>query len=399
MRSLTALFTVFLAAQGVAQDVGHTNSTFANATGHGALTLDARIYYPATSEGPNAPMVTPPAGGYPVVVFLHGFTQIGDSYEVVGADLARRGYVIVLNNSSQFSATAQAGDAKAYFSVLAAASAQPGGFFEGALDMTRAALAGHSAGASNTVQVLADNPGYQCGFVLAPVDPGAATAAGVDVPLCVIQGEGDTVLPWVTAGLPVYQHATSAQPLRTFYRMGPTATHNNVAGLFIANALDEDVWHVSRSVMRGFLGRYLAGDPAGLEDVIGDEARAEPELSHLHLSMASPELWTAGDPQVGQSVQVRIASEPGLGFLVFAGALGPTLPTPLGALQLAPATILATAPVLVGPDRYASTPLAIPADPSLVGFALAMQGLGRGTGTATFLGVEFTGATQLTVKL
>lgn len=399
MRSLTLLLALSAVSPCLTQDSGHVSASFANATGQGALTLEARVYYPATAAALNAPMQPPPAAGYPVVVFLHGFTQLGDSYDVVGSDLARRGYVVVLNNSSQFSATAQADDAKAYFSVLAAANTQVGGFFEGALDMSRAALAGHSAGGSNTIQALADNPGYSCGFVLAPVYPGPLVTAAVDVPLCVIQGEADTVLPWSSSGLPVYQQATNARSLRTFYRMGPSAQHNNVAGLLLANAVDEDIWHASRSVMRGFLDCYLVGDSAGLEGVIGDDARAEPALSHLHLSIESPSLWTVGDPTIGQTVHVRLASEPGPVVLLLASAFGPTLSTPLGLLELNPTAVLGSLPGFVGLDRYTTTSLSIPADPALVGFELAMQGLGRGTHTATSLGVEFTGSAQLVVGL
>jgi dienelactone hydrolase len=401
MRTPTLLLALTLSASISCQttDAGFVPVSLVNTTGQGSPTLDARVYYPATADGLSAPMAAPPAGGFPVVVFLHGFTQLGDSYEVIGADLARRGYVIVLNNSSQFSVLDQVAEAKAYFSALGAASAQAGGFFEGALDLTRAALSGHSIGASNTIQALTDNPGYRCGFVLAPVDPGQTVTAQVDVPMCVIQGEGDTILSWAHTGLAVYNDATNASSLRLFYRMGPAARHNNVAGLFLADAVDEDMWHVSRSIMRGFLDRYLLGEQAGLEGVIGDEARAEPALSHLHLSIESPQLWTVGDPGVGQVVQVRLASEPGPAVLLFAGALGATLPTPLGFLQLDPTSVLSSAPILVGADRYATLPIAIPANPALVGFDLAVQGLGRGTGTTTNLGVEFSDSTLLTVTL
>ena len=81
------------------------------------------------------------------------------------------------------------------------------------------------------------------------------------------------------------------------------------------------------------------------------------------------------------------------------GALGATLPTPLGFLQLDPTSVLSSAPILVGADRYATLPVAIPANPALVGFDLAVQGLGRGTGTTTNLGVEFSDSTLLTVTL
>ena len=51
------------------QEDGYRDLSFPNTTGQGSTTLSARVYYPATSSGANTPMVTPPAGGYPVVVF------------------------------------------------------------------------------------------------------------------------------------------------------------------------------------------------------------------------------------------------------------------------------------------------------------------------------------------
>ncbi|MGC6488059.1 MAG: chlorophyllase/cutinase-like alpha/beta fold protein [Planctomycetota bacterium] len=381
------------------QEAGYRSVSFANTTGQGSATLSARAYYPATVAGANAPMVAPPAGGYPVIVFLHGFTQLGSSYSRLGSYLSRRGYVVVLNNTGQFSATLQASDGKAYYSALVAANAQAGGFFAGALDMSRAGLSGHSAGGSNTVQALADNPGYRCGCVFAPVNPGAAVTAQVDVPLSVIQGEGDLITPWGLSGLPVYSAATGVTGLRTFYRLDFSGGHNNVAGLFVLTATDQEVWAASRRVMRGFFDFYLDVDGAGLDAAIGDRARAEPRLSELSLSLEAPTLWTAGEPAIGQVVNAHVASESLFVVLALAGALQPPIPTPLGALELVPSTLLASLTQPVTAARYSTTPIAVPADPTLVGADLALQGIGFGTGTATGLGLELSGAALLTVQL
>ena len=382
-----------------AQEAGYRGVTWPNTTGQGSATLSARVYYPATAAGVNAPMIAPPAGGYPVVVFLHGFTQVGTSYNRLGSYLSRRGYVVVLNNTGQFSATVQADDAEAYYFALVAANAQVGGFFEASLDMTRAGLSGHSAGGSNTVQALADNPGYRCGCVFAPVDPGAAVTSQVDVPLSVIQAEGDLITPWQLSGLPVYLGATGARGLRTYYRLDASGGHNNVAGLFLITANDQAVWAASRRVMRGFFDRYLDVDRRGLDAVIGDRARAEPRLASLSLSIEAPALWTVGDWAIGQSVNLHVASEPGFVVLAFAGALQPPVPVPLGELRLDLSTLASTLLYVAGSERYSTGSLAIPADPALVGVPLAMQGLGKGTGTTTALGLELSDAELVTVQL
>ena len=72
-------------------------------------------------------------------------------------------------------------------------------------------------------------------------------------------------------------------------------------------------------------------------------------------------------------------------MLAAAGALGPPLPTPLGALELDASQLLTTWLSQVGAERYSTEPLAIPSDPALVGFQLALQALGTGTGAGLSL--------------
>ena len=382
---LVALGSLALQLSSAAQDSGYRDLTFPNTTGQGSSTLSARVYYPATAAGANTPMITPPVGGYPVVVYLHGWTQTGASYSKLGRYLSRKGYVAVLNNTAQFSFSTQAADGKAYFGALTAANAQAGNFLEGALDMSRVGLSGHSAGGGNTVTVLADNPGYRCGVVFAPIDPGANTTGQVDVPLAVIHGEGDLVLLWQLTGLNVYNEATNIRGLRTFYRMTFGCGHNNLVGLFHITSTDQEVWQVSKRVMRGFFDHYLGVDQRGLDAVIGASGRAEPRLSQLYLSVETPTLWTAGDAQLGQTITLHVASEPGPVVLAASGGLAGPLPTPFGELLLDPSALLTSWISQVGADRYSTTPLSIPSAPSLVGFPLALQALGVGTGAGTAL--------------
>ena len=392
---LVALATLSLQLSSTAQESGYRDLSFPNTTGQGSNTLSARVYYPAVAAGVNTAMVTPPPGGYPVVVYLHGWTQTGASYSKLGRYLSRKGYVAVLNNTAQFSFSTQADDGKAYFGALTAANAQAGNFLEGALDMTRVGLSGHSAGGGNTVTVLADNPGYRCGFVFAPVNPGAATTGQVEVPLAVIHGEGDLVLLWQLTGLNVYNDATNVRGLRTFYRMTFGCGHNNLVGLFHITSTDQEVWQVSKRVMRGFFDHYLGVDQRGLDVVIGDSGRAEPRLSQLYLSVETPTLWTAGDAQLGQTITLHVASEPGPVVVAAAGGLAGPLPTPFGDLLLDPSMMLTSWVSQVGVDRYSTTPLSIPSAPSLVGFPLALQALGVGTGA----GASLSGSVVVTVQL
>jgi pimeloyl-ACP methyl ester carboxylesterase len=67
---------------------------------------DIRVYYPTLGGSPeNAPIVKQCVGRWPVVLFLHGQNPSGTSlvghqkrFQLIGADLARSGYVVVAPN-------------------------------------------------------------------------------------------------------------------------------------------------------------------------------------------------------------------------------------------------------------------------------------------------------------
>lgn len=373
------LLAILLAAPLVAQTfaVGHADLVLANPTGQGSANIPATIYYPATTTAPSAPLL-PRAGGYRVLVFQHGLNVLGSGYGALGSRFAQNGYVVVLGNTAQSSATLQVQDGIATFAALAQANAQPG-LLQGALDMTRVGLAGHSMGGATTPGVLAANPGYRCGFCFAP---GVAPAAAqVTVPMGVCHGAGDTFLNWQTFGLPLYQNLTAVSQLRSFHLMNTDCTHGNVAGFVQATQVDRDVFAVTSKVALGFFECFLDGDVAGLERVIGSEARSEPRLQQLDCEVRAPQHWSVGRPGLGQTFTLRIAAEPGPVGL-FTAASQVSWSTPFGLALLDPASLVFVAAGAVANDRLWSLPVAVPADPALVGLALLTQGLGTEPSTA-----------------
>ncbi len=375
-----ALCATLVAVCAVAQGAGYRDLSFANPTGQGSSSLQARVYYPATAVGANTPMRTPPPGGYPVVVYLHGWSQLGRNYSRLGRALAEAGYVAVLNDNTPFNTAQQALDGAAYFAALSAAAAQPTGFLSGAIDMARAGVCGHSAGGGNSVEVLAQNPGYLAGFLFAPIYPGAGTTSQVDVPLAVVHGEGDLVLLWQLTGLNVYNAATGARGLRTLYLMDFGCGHNNLTGLIQFTATDQAVWARAKKVMLGFFDRYLKGSASGLDAVIGLEARSEPRLANLFLSIESPDLFVSGELALGQSAGLHVASEPGVVLIAAADATASPVATPFGDLWLSAATAFVAYVNLAGASRFTTDSLSVPNVPALVGASIALQAIGEGTG-------------------
>ena len=108
--------------------VGTRDVSWSNSTGQGSSTLAARVLYPAATATTNAPILPQP-GGWPTIVFLHGFAVLGNSYATLGANWAQQGFLVVLSNTMQFDNQGQEYDGRALFAALQAANTAPGGPF------------------------------------------------------------------------------------------------------------------------------------------------------------------------------------------------------------------------------------------------------------------------------
>ena len=360
-----------LAASAAAQSAGFQDFSFANATGTGSSTISSRVYYPSTSSGTNAPLLAQ-LGGYPVVVFIHGQGLIGSDYDLFGDQLGSEGYVAVLPNTGKFAGGVVRSDAIALVSVLQTVNSTAGHFLEGALDMSRAGLAGHSVGGNSTVTVLASNPGYRAGLSFAPAYQGGA-AAQVDVPLGVIHGTGDNVTPWQTTALRVFNQATSYTGVKFIYLFNGAGDHRNVVGLE-TGPIDLEVWARAATVTTGFFDRYLKGDCAGLAEVVGTSARSEPRLSDLYVEVEQPELWTVGAPVIGQTMRLELLAEQGDAGVMTAATTG-SLNTRFGLLQLDFATLNTIFRGVPDADRLVTWDVPIPTS-FAPGDVIPIQGFG-----------------------
>lgn len=359
------------------RDIGWTNTT-----GQGSRTLQSRVYYPSSGNGRNA-VITPRAGGYPTVVFLHGFLTLGREYPAVGQLFARAGYVCVLSDTARFNRTTQRQDGNALFPALVAANRGSGPFAK-AIDTARIGLFGYSMGGGNTLEVLKSNPGYAAGLCIAPV-----AASGTDritVPLAFIHGDGDTIVP-ASASASSYAGATRFAGFKFFYRFDRSGTHTNVTSLFLLNDTDRAIWARSSRVMLAFFDRSLRDDERALEQAIGADARSESRLASLSLALRTPELWARSNAQIGSDYQLGLAGEPGLGAL-FLSAAGARTPTPYGELFLAPAGIVFVTAGAMPNTKLLPMRLIIPNDAKLVGVDFAMQAIGQSVDRGTTNGLR-----------
>lgn len=368
--------------------VGLRDVSLPNTTGQGSANLTARVHYPATTAGTNAP-VLPRVGGWPVVVFLHGFAAVGNNYAPIGNALAANGFVAVMSNTMQFDNQGQEYDGRALYSALVAANAAVGGPFAGALDMSNAGLLGHSMGGGNVGNVLANDPGYRAGFCMAPVPPRGSNAALVRAPLAIVAGQGDVITPVASNAQPYYAALTGYQGCKAYYLMNGDCTHLNVCAFSLVTATDQAVFARSMALALGWFDRWLRNGPLGLDAVFGPVPRSDVRFVAASQQFAAPQVFASGLFSVGQATRLSIAAEAGFAGVGLSTGLASPLPTPFGDLLLEPAPAVLQWSGLTGSgaaDQRFDVLVAVPNDPGFAGQAFAVQALGVDRAGALRLG-------------
>ncbi len=382
--ALAALLLAVSPAAAQLEKVGYVTTSFKNPTSSGSSSLAVQVHYPATSSGKNATLKTI-SGGWPVVVFLQGFTVAASSYTRAADYIAARGYVVVINDTQSLNPDGQAADGIAQYSVVASENANSSGFFKGALDPKRVGLAGHSMGGGTTVRVLASNPGYLAGVSLAPWDLKLlfnrdypkSYAPKVTVPLTIVHGQGDTTVAW-SQGKAFYDQATAYRKLKTMYLFNSSGGHSNVAGTAINNTTDQAIFDRSMSVLVGFMDTYVKNDTTGLENVLGPTARGEPYLSQITHDIEQTELWLTGSTTLGSKFTMQALVKPGAAVLAV-GLRNPPLNTVFGPFVLNPAAMAIVNQAPASNTCLQTTPLQIPNSAGLKGLSATFQGLGSNT--------------------
>lgn len=369
--------------------VGWHDVVLANPSGFGSPALAARIAYPAAAHGRNVP-VLPQAGGWPVIVFLHGYAQLGRDYQALGEAWARAGFVVAQLDTAQWNFLDLWDDGIAMFGALGAANAASGTLLAGAFDMQRVGIAGHSMGGATTGLVLACNPGYRCGLALAPVFPGVTAAGMVTVPFGIVVGTGDMITPPGIFAEPFFEAVASQHGLKFLYTMNVECDHMNVAGLSMSPT--PDVFARVVDVGAAFFRHFLLEDSNAIERCVGPTALAESRLVSVQQRIAEPRVWASRPLRIGRRTRLSLAAEEGIGAILVAGSTAPAMPTVVGTLLLDPASAFAWRVAELPRERRIDAMLEVPDDPLLAGFTIAFQAIGATPVEPLLLGtaVQFT---------
>lgn len=368
---------------------GWRDLTLTNPTTQGSPVIPVRVHYPSPSFGPDAPILAK-AGGWPVVVFLHGSGSMGSDYTTVSIPLAEHGFVAVMIDDARYDMVVLAADAIAMFGMLQAETVDTASPLFGALDMDHAGLEGYSMGGGAVLRALSSNPGYLSGFCHAPAYY-VSSVANITVPVAIVHGQGDTVVP-VGSSLTYLRDMISFTGSKTLYLFNTDGDHNNVVSTYLARPQDLAIVARMQKVLIGFQTACLLGDPSGLEQVVGTAAAAEPRLASITHSVADPALWIASTGKIGDPLRITQNGEVGPGFTML--ALGRAIQnTPFGTFELDPASTVILATPMFDASRVVVLDLVIPPLPGLVGKVFSFQGSALTVGPSGRL----SGATDLPI--
>ncbi len=182
-----------------AYEVGFSSVTWQDPA-RGNRSIGTDLYYPATAAGQDTPVAAPPAGGFPVVAFGHGYLIGTSHYDYLGQSLAAAGYVVALprTEGGLFPSHQALGLDLAFLPRrLRQAGQEPTSPFFGAIGAT-AALMGHSMGGGASFLGAASDPTVTAlaNLAAAETNPSAiAAAAQIGVPALLFSGGNDCVTP------------------------------------------------------------------------------------------------------------------------------------------------------------------------------------------------------------
>jgi dienelactone hydrolase len=260
--------------------------------------LAAVVCYPSkvAAEDEHNAQLAPRKGGYPVIVFMHGLGGSGSQMLGVGRHFARNGYIAVLTDTTRFNRSLQARNGAAFFSCLKLCNADEDSFLHGQLDTERVGIGGHSMGGGNSMRVLGENPGYKAGFCFAPWTTGRGLekksyvdmyASTIKVPLGIVHGVKDRVLPWKKNAMRLFEATQKDATMKVLWVLDDTASHINIAIQRNRRPADVAVFKLCLKTATAFFDRHLKGQANALDGMLDPKSKPAGVL-HLHINKTAP---------------------------------------------------------------------------------------------------------------
>ena len=209
------------ASSAAAYPIGHRSIVYVDPERENRQ-IQTELYYPAATAGEEVPVAEPPAGGFPVLSFGHGFLLPWSLYAYLWEGLVPEGYIMAFPRTEGGIAPSHlefGRDLAFLLRALLNESADPLSPFHGKVSDAGAAL-GHSMGGGASVLAAAEDPDIDAiaNLAAAETQPSAiAAAASVQARALLLAGSDDCVTPPAQHQLPIY--GALASDCKTFVEL------------------------------------------------------------------------------------------------------------------------------------------------------------------------------------
>ncbi|QQS34047.1 MAG: dienelactone hydrolase family protein [Acidobacteriota bacterium] len=172
-------------------------------------TFTARLYYPAAVNGQNT-AYNGAGAPYPAITFGHGFLQAVSTYQSTLNHLATHGYFVIASDSENGLFPSHqnfANDLRFSLDHLTQQNGEQSSFLFNQVATTRYGASGHSMGGGASILAASQDARIKALANLAAVETNpSATAAmsNVNVPVSLISGSADTIVPVSSNGQLMY---------------------------------------------------------------------------------------------------------------------------------------------------------------------------------------------------
>ncbi|MBX7043759.1 MAG: hypothetical protein K1X85_12750 [Ignavibacteria bacterium] len=190
--------------------VGNRTIVFTDASRNNR-NISSLLYYPATSEGANAPVLQ--GASYPAVSFGHGFTLNPNLYVALYRHLASWGYIVIAPSTETGffpSHTNFALDLVFIIKDLKRRNSVSGDIFFGVVDTSVSGVFGHSMGGGCSVLAGSFDSSITAvaSLAAANTNPSSISAAnGIRSPQLYLSGQRDSIASYWTQQLPHYNNS------------------------------------------------------------------------------------------------------------------------------------------------------------------------------------------------
>ena len=202
---------LFIPIMALAQsyNIGHTNMAFFDEARNRSISTE--IYYPADETGENVELAN---GGFPVIVFGHGFLMAYEAYANFWTELVPKGYIMAFPTTEMSLSPAHeelGADIRFVADEVLNLNNNESTIFYNSI-YAKIALMGHSMGGGASLLASEDNANISTviNFAAAETSPSAImAAANVNVPALIFSGEEDCVAPEIENQIPMYEAINS----------------------------------------------------------------------------------------------------------------------------------------------------------------------------------------------